>query len=129
MTALELRRLAEQLPEGASLSLTKAVILEALATAAADLTVRQVAEQLHRAPSTVRGWLEQGRFEGAYKLEGRDWRIPPVAVQLFLHRQRTAPAVPGPPGARSDHPRRRPPRGQPANLGAWRQVRAAERSG
>ena len=34
---------------------------------AALLTVAEIAEQLHRSPSTVRTWVEDGRFAGAYR--------------------------------------------------------------
>ena len=119
MTALELRRLAEQLPEGVSLTLSKGALLEALATAAADLTVRQVADRLHRAPSTVRGWLERGRFEGAYKLEARDWRIPLAGLEAFLNGQGRRPVSVAPP-PRTVAPRRQ--HGEAVDLGAWRKA-------
>src|SRR2546425_1057650 len=72
----------------------------------ADLTVAEVATRFHRAASTVREWCEHGRFEGAYKLNGRDWRIPLAAVDAFLAKQR------------GEHP--------DAQLGAWRAVRRVE---
>ncbi len=56
MTLADLLRVAELLPADASLTLTKALLLGLLAGAqapSADLTVRDVAERLHRAPSTV----------------------------------------------------------------------------
>lgn len=30
----------------------------------------------HRAESTIRTWLAEGRFPAAYRLHGREWRIP-----------------------------------------------------
>jgi excisionase family DNA binding protein len=45
-----------------------------------DLTVEQAAKQLHRAESTVRDWMESGRFPGAYK-RGKAWRVPRAALQ------------------------------------------------
>jgi excisionase family DNA binding protein len=108
-----LRELAQRLPPGASLTLTKDGLLE-LATVdgapsdqpgpQADFTVAELATRFHRSASTVRGWCEHGRFEDAYKLNGRDWRIPLSALDAFLAEQRgDGPLV--------------------AHLGAWRAVR------
>jgi excisionase family DNA binding protein len=52
-----------------------------------DLTVEQVAERLGRSPSTVRNWLGEQRLPGAYRLRGREWRIPPAALTAFLQRE------------------------------------------
>jgi excisionase family DNA binding protein len=92
-----LRELAERLPPGGSLTLTREGLLD-LATAddgeseqpaaPADFTVAELASRFHRSASTVRDWCEHGRFEGAYKLNGRDWRVPPAAVDAFLAEQR-----------------------------------------
>jgi len=98
VTTLEqLRDLAERLPVGGALTLPRDVLLEALggtqACAAAvvgDLTVADVASRVGRKPSTVRGWLEAGRFTGAYKLNGRDWRVPAGSLTAFLDAQRTS---------------------------------------
>lgn len=38
------------------------------AKAGGDLTVAEVAAELRRSISTVRGWIEDGRFPGAYHL-------------------------------------------------------------
>lgn len=95
MTALErLRQAAELLPVGTSLTVTREALLEALgaavpATPGADLTVGELSAHYHRAPSTVRAWLEAGRFPGAYKLNGRDWRVPPAALEAFRTGQHT----------------------------------------
>lgn len=53
----------------------------------ADLTVQEVAEELDRAPSTVRGWLGSGDLEG-YRLRGREWRVPREALVAFLDEER-----------------------------------------
>jgi len=92
-----LRGLAERLPPGGSLTLTRDGLL-GLAAAddgqtahdapQADFTVAELGARFHRAASTVRQWCERGRFEGAYKLNGRDWRIPPAGVDAFLAEQR-----------------------------------------
>src|SRR6266511_3772311 len=107
-----LRALAERLPSGGSLTLTRHALLNLVASdggqagqapTRADLTVAELAAQFHRSASTVRDWCEHGRFEGAYKLNGRDWRIPQAAVDTFLGEQRS--------------------KGPVAPLGAWRAVR------
>src|SRR2546425_684472 len=92
-----LRELAERLPPGGLLTLTRDGLL-ALAAGGdgqashevlqADVTVAELATRFHRSASTVRGWCEHGRFEAAYKLNGRDWRIPKRAVDAFLAEQR-----------------------------------------
>ena len=50
---------------------------------AIDMTVQELADRFGRCPSTVRAWCEAGRLPGAYKLRGREWRIPAVALRLF----------------------------------------------
>jgi len=75
---------------------------EPVSTAPADFTVAQLAERFHRSPSTIRGWCEAGRFTGAYRLNGRDWRVPDGAVVAFLEAQK----------------------GRSSGLGNWRKVRS-----
>ncbi len=113
--ANRLRELAERLPLGASLTLTRDGLLELAAeedgddackTPQADLTVGELTARLHRAASTVREWCEHGRFAGAYKLNGRDWRVPVAALDVFLAGQRGERTV--------------------AQLGAWRAGRRAD---
>ncbi len=72
----------------------------------ADFTIVELAARLHRSPSTIRGWCEHGRFDGAFKLNGRDWRIPQASVDEFLNQQRGHRPAP--------------------ELGAWRAVRRAQ---
>ena|SRR2546422_821619 len=107
-----LRELAERLPPGGSLTLTRDGLLDLAAVdggqadqpaAQADFTVAELAARFHRSASTVRDWCEHGCFEGAYKLNGRDWRIPVSSLDAFLAEQ----------GGK------RPA----AQLGAWRAVR------
>jgi excisionase family DNA binding protein len=108
-----LRQLAERLPPGGSLTFTRDGLLHLAASDSgqadqglapqADFTVAELAARFHRSASTVRDWCEHGRFEGAYKLNGRDWRISQAAVDLFLAQQRR--------------------QGPVARLGAWRAVR------
>jgi len=110
-----LRELAERLPPGTSLLLTRNGLLElavengglaANGDPKADLTVADLAVRFHRAASTVRQWCEHGRFEGAYKLNRRDWRVPVAALETFLAGQRGEGSI--------------------ARLGAWRAVRRVE---
>jgi len=137
-TLAELRELAERLPVGASVVLSRDMLLEALgapnapalaSTSPEFLTVAQLGSLLRRSPSTVRGWCEAHRFAGAFKLNGRDWKIPREALDGFLAGQR-------PEFSREDPPRRaiaapgdtrvRPRRaqvGETPDLAAWRRVR------
>jgi helix-turn-helix protein len=115
--AKRLRELAEHMPPGGSLTITRDGLL-GLATAESrgsepavpptDLTVAELGGRFHRSRSTIRDWCEHGRFEGAYKLNGRDWRIPQAAADAFLARQRGHPGEP------------------PVKLSAWRAVRRAK---
>jgi len=96
---------------------------------AALLTVRQLGARLHRSPSTVRSWVEAGRFAGAVKV-GRGWLVPASSVVAFLDEQRPETPLhdqPGrtiPPGpVRRPHPPRARDGDARVNLGAWREVR------
>ncbi len=93
--ARDLARAVEGIPNGGSVTLPVAWLRERLEGAnedvVVDLTVEQVANKLGRSPSTVRNWLAAGEIPGAYRLKGREWRIPPAALERFLDKQRTAP--------------------------------------
>ena len=52
-----------------------------------DLTLQQVATEVGRAVSTIRTWCNGRRLQGAYRLNGRDWRIPRAALRKFLDGQ------------------------------------------
>ena len=60
----------------------------AAAPGATDLTITGLAQLFGKRPSTVRAWVERGDFPGAYKLHGREWRIPLSAVEAFRDSQR-----------------------------------------
>ena len=60
-----------------------------------DLTVEDVAERVGRATSTVRGWLIAGQLRG-YKLNGRDWRVSPTALQDHMDAQSALISAPEP---------------------------------
>src|SRR5438093_2131027 len=57
-----------------------------------DVTIRGLAQLFGKQPSTVRAWVERGDFTGAYKLHGKEWRVPVSAVEAFQNgeRRRTA---------------------------------------
>ena len=55
-----------------------------------DLTIRDLAHLFGKKSSTVRAWVERGDFPGAYKLHGKEWRVPVTAVDAFQNRQRRA---------------------------------------
>ena len=57
-----------------------------------DLTIRDLAQLFGKQPSTVRAWVERGDFPGAYKLHGKEWRVPVSAVEAFQNRQRASDA-------------------------------------
>lgn len=118
----QLRRLHTALPEGGSVTLSKADLgrlLEAKAERVVegdcevDLTVAQVAEKLDRAESTVRGWCAREVIPEAYKLRGREWRIPRAALRRFQQREAKNEPNDG------TKPRRR----EDVSLSAWRKHR------
>ena len=76
------------------------------------MTVEQVAEALGKASSTVRSWLSSGQLEG-FKLEGREWRIRPEALDAFFARAEEGHAPEGDGGPDS------------VDLGSWRTGRAS----
>ena len=63
-------------------------------SAVVDLSIHDLARLFGRRPSTVRGWLERGDFSGAYKLFGREWRVPQSALDAFLQSQRRGGRAP-----------------------------------
>ncbi|MDX2206041.1 MAG: helix-turn-helix domain-containing protein [Gemmatimonadales bacterium] len=48
-----------------------------------DMSAPQVAELLGRTTNCVAGWCRLGLFRGAYRLRGREWRIPRAAFDSF----------------------------------------------
>ncbi|MQA92209.1 MAG: helix-turn-helix domain-containing protein [Gemmatimonas sp.] len=123
-----LRTIADALPPGSSVTLEGGWLraqLEEVENGStqhkaanhrlADLTVEQVAEELGRSGSTVRGWLAAAEFPNAFKLNQREWRIPLSDVRAFLDRQRPQTEK-WPESARL----RRSSRTQD-DLGSWRQ--------
>jgi Helix-turn-helix domain len=124
-----LRALAEALPASTAVPVPREVLLELLATpslaperptvtAPADLTVAELAARFGRKPSTVRGWLDRGLVAGAYRFQGREWRVPTASLAAFEEMQRLGSAA----GPMS--PSRRA-RGRSVDLGAWRRTSLA----
>lgn len=117
VTLLEqLRAIVASIPPGGAVTLPRDWLAAALADLVPSseelLTVRQAAQRFGRSPSTVRGWCHAGRFPGAVRLSGRDWRIPAAAAAAFWAAQHGADATPPP----------APVRGR-VDLGAWRSQR------
>jgi excisionase family DNA binding protein len=91
-----LRSLASALAPGAAVSVPREWLLELLEGSSrtpmppthADLTVAELCARFGRKKSAVRAWLERGDFPGAYRLRGREWRIPPEALGAFEAAQR-----------------------------------------
>lgn len=60
---------------------------------ARDLTISEVASYFKRSQSTVRGWLGRGELRG-YKLNRRDWRVPPSALAEYQEAQQELAGAP-----------------------------------
>jgi hypothetical protein len=65
----------------------QSVLAEPDAAVPVDLTAGRIAELLGRDPMTVAAWCRAGLFEGAYKLRGREWRVPAASLQDFQRRE------------------------------------------
>lgn len=123
-----LRDYLAPLPDGFPVTVPKEYILELLEVSGsegvtappkgADLTVQEVATRFGRDPSTVRLWISQGRFSGAYRFQGREWRIPPAALAAFeeMERLRAPASVPRPQGGPDGQ------RSRVVGLSAWRRT-------
>lgn len=106
-----IRRMVEALPSPTSTVSLSRVDLESMLGQAvepeplSDLTVQDVAEEVGRAPSTVRGWCNSGQLR-AYRLNRREWRITREALREFQRDQQEPP----------------PDIGDSDDLGSWRDV-------
>ena len=76
-----------------------------------DLTLEQAAELFGRSVSTARTWCQSGKLRGAYRFEGREWRIPRASIRDFLAAQRN-----GAPTVQTTVPSR-----TTVDLGAWKE--------
>lgn len=71
-----------------------------------DLTVAEAGSILGRAPSTIRTWAGQGRLVGAYRLAGREWRIPRAALRSLRDAADLGSEDPSDPSDLSEYRRR-----------------------
>lgn len=85
-----------------------------------DLDCAEAGRLLGRTGTTIRGWCARGQLPGCYRLNGREWRIPRVALAALLQAQANGP---GRRNAPAD-PRRTPP-----DLGRWRRTYAKGEKG
>ena len=118
MALQRLRQAVELLPEGSSVLLTRQTLLEALEAVPGptdgswvDLTVEETGRRFGRAPSTVRAWISAGRLPGAYKLRGKEWRLPQATLTAFESAERSGgrgASTANPKGGALAHPRSRP---------------------
>lgn len=111
--AARLAAIVDPLPDGAAVSLPVEVIrgwLDEDAGEGMDLTIEEVGRLAGRAPSTVRTWCGQGRLPGAYRLQGREWRIPRTAIAALR-------GIAHAPSHGADN----------GDLGAWRRVQGGGR--
>jgi excisionase family DNA binding protein len=113
----QLEMMVNGMPPGSSVSLSVDWLREELAAEdrAGDappelLTLDDVAERVGRAVSTVRSWCNSGQLEGAFRLNGRDWRVPASALQKYLEAQ--AKQEPSEMGNRGE-----------VDLASWRRLR------
>ncbi len=116
----ELRRLLGQLPPEAMIPagwlLDRLETGDAQESGITDLTVEEVAARYSRTPAAIRAWCRDGWLPGAYRLQGREGRIPATALQELRRGHGPEP-----------RPRPTPSRRRPADLGAWRTERGADR--
>ena len=114
-----LRQLASALPsDDSAVTITRADIVALLEDdgretevgSTRDLTVEEVAHETHRAPSTVRGWLNSRALRG-HKFHG-DWRVTRAALREYLDAQATKVSE-------------TPPDEGEVDIAAWRKVRGA----
>lgn len=117
MSRADPRRLLEELPDSALLpvSFVRQILIEQEdgGETATDRTVEQAGQILGRQPSTIRAWCNRGLLEGAYRLRGRQWRIPRSAIDALqrAEAERHAAKISS---ATSNRPSRT------VDLGAWR---------
>jgi hypothetical protein len=76
---------------------------------APDLSAAAFAQRFGRSASTVRLWCESGKVPGAWKLNGKEWRIPVAAIEQFRQMQ----GAPAPNAVRPSN----------GDLGDWRRAK------
>jgi excisionase family DNA binding protein len=95
-----LLRLAQALPESTAVPVPRAWLLELLAGVPSpqqapgaieiDLTPEEAGSALQRSPVTIRAYCAAGLLPGAYRMRGRQWRIPRTALEAFQAAERRA---------------------------------------
>lgn len=91
-----LRRIADGLPAESTVTFSRDAIIDLLyghvitsqfgTAESPDLTVGAVSDRFGRSPSTVRGWIREGRLK-AYRF-GREYRITLAALAAFEDKAR-----------------------------------------
>lgn len=97
-------RIAQALPDGTAVPVPRAWLLELLegteapgvtsAPLEVDLTPEEVGAALHRSPVTIRAYCNAELIPGAYRLRGRQWRIPRAALEAFQAAERAKEVKP-----------------------------------
>ena len=109
-----LREIVRHMPAEGSVSLPVSWLKELLAEGVEPgtrlLTLEEASEVVNRSPSTIRTWANTGQLDGAFKLQGRSWRIPASAIESLIERQQSGQHEP--PTVQGDGP---------VNLSSWRQ--------
>ena len=118
----ELSAILKGMPPGSAVSLPVEWLRSLLAEDARQggrpdrlLTLEEVAELAGRSKSTVRTWANSGMIEGAFRLHGREWRIPSRAWERHLESLQKGEE--GPEVAEVGS----------VDLGSWRRVREQRR--
>ena len=108
-----LRRIAEALPPGGSVTLPRDFLIEATTDTGrltdSDLTVAEAAAYFKRSQSSIRSWIAAGALR-AFKRRGRQYLIPRAAITEFEAAERDG------------EQRRREPQSKSADLSAWRRA-------
>jgi excisionase family DNA binding protein len=76
------------------------------------MTVKEVAEYLHRSPQTIRRMIPAGELD-AYTFRNREYRITPASLAEFMERGRDG----------EDDVPIATPTSRGSNPGSWRKVR------
>ena len=76
------------------------------------LTLDELAQVTGRATSTLRTWCNTGKITGAFRLHGREWRVPESAWERYLEGLKMGEAT-----LERVHPE------GSVDLGSWRRVR------
>jgi hypothetical protein len=117
-----LKAMVDGMPPGSSVSVPVDWLRECLAAEEREgdrpdrlLTLEDVAGEVGRAVSTVRTWCNSGKLEGAFRLNGKDWRIPSASLRRYLEAQANPEATAGTIDG-NGHPK----------IGAWRKRRKGQ---